>query len=276
MKDLWKRTLTALVLAVVGVGSVLLSQYGFALLAMVLIGALIFEFSRLTEGMTRYPQKWRRAIYVYRAIAGIASFAIIFVWVSFQINILPLLAIMPIFVILPELKLATDKAFNQIMLGVFSLIYIAMPIAMASLIAFPNGAYQPSYLIGMLLLVWVTDVFAYLVGKAIGKRPLARKVSPKKTIEGTAGGVVGAVAFSLLLQFFWPLNYSFDWPVIAVIAGVAGSAGDLAESLMKRNLHIKDSGTILPGHGGLLDRFDSMLFSIPAVLIYMLMRNIIL
>lgn len=276
MKDLWQRTVTAILMAIVGIGAVILSQYGFAVLAVVLLSALIFEFSKLTVGMTDYTAKAQKAFFFYRAFIGSVSFAIIFIWVAFDINVLPLLAVMPILIIIPELRLASPKAFNHIILGVFSIIYIALPIAMASLIAFPSFHYDPYYLLGILVLTWSNDIFAYLVGKWVGRTPLARKVSPKKTIEGTMGGVIGTIALAFAVQYWWPMNFWFDWPIIGLIAALAGIAGDLAESLIKRNLQIKDSGTLLPGHGGLLDRFDAMLFSIPAVLIYLLMRNIIL
>lgn len=124
--------------------------------------------------------------------------------------------------------------------------------------------------ISVLILVWTTDTFAYFVGRAIGKRPLAPSISPKKTWEGTIGGAVSAVAAGIVLKL--TLLSFLAWPhviVVALLCGVLGQLGDLAESKMKRAVGVKDSGTLLPGHGGMLDRFDSMIVVAPAVYLYL-------
>lgn len=117
----------------------------------------------------------------------------------------------------------------------------------------------------VLMIIWGNDTFAYLVGKSIGKRPLAPKISPNKTVEGSIGGIVGAfILSSLVLLIFSPLNISIIQNLILVtFIGLVGQVGDLAESAIKRHFGVKDSGNILPGHGGLLDRFDNMLLTLP-------------
>lgn len=124
--------------------------------------------------------------------------------------------------------------------------------------------------IAVLIFVWTTDTLAYFVGRAIGKRPLAPSISPKKTWAGTVGGAVGAVAAGAVLK--WTLLSFLPWAhvvMVALLCGVLGQLGDLAESKMKRSVGIKDSGTLLPGHGGMLDRFDSMIVVAPAVYLYL-------
>ena len=124
--------------------------------------------------------------------------------------------------------------------------------------------------IAVLILVWTTDTLAYFVGRAIGRRPLAPRISPKKTWEGTAGGALGAVGAGVVLKL--TLLPFMAWPhivVVALLCGLLGQLGDLAESQMKRAVGIKDSGALLPGHGGMLDRFDSMIVVAPAVYLYL-------
>ena len=124
--------------------------------------------------------------------------------------------------------------------------------------------------VATLILVWTTDTLAYFIGRAIGKRPFAPSISPKKTWEGTIGGAVSAIVVGVLLKF--TLLASLGWIhviAISMICGVLGQLGDLAESKMKRSAGVKDSGALLPGHGGMLDRFDSMILVAPAVYLYL-------
>ena len=113
-------------------------------------------------------------------------------------------------------------------------------------------------------MVWTTDSGAYFVGRKLGKHKLWPEISPKKTIEGSIGGVVIAVIFAVLMQLIYP--FASSWTlliVVTIIASIIGQMGDLVESAIKRHYGVKDSGTILPGHGGILDRFDSLLFAVP-------------
>ncbi|MER1956019.1 MAG: phosphatidate cytidylyltransferase [Solibacillus sp.] len=120
------------------------------------------------------------------------------------------------------------------------------------------------FVIFILLVVWTTDSGAYFVGRKLGKHKLWPEISPKKTIEGSIGGVVIAVIFAVLMQLIYP--FASSWTlliVVTIIASIIGQMGDLVESAIKRHYGVKDSGTILPGHGGILDRFDSLLFAVP-------------
>ncbi|ANU10550.1 phosphatidate cytidylyltransferase [Planococcus antarcticus DSM 14505] len=121
-----------------------------------------------------------------------------------------------------------------------------------------------SYLVFALLVVWFTDSGAYFTGRKIGKRKLWPEISPNKTIEGFVGGIVWAIGIALVFNYFIPLNHSIILIIIVtIIASVFGQMGDLVESALKRHFNVKDSGAILPGHGGILDRFDSILFVMP-------------
>lgn len=124
------------------------------------------------------------------------------------------------------------------------------------------------YIIYGLAVVWTTDIGAYMIGRKIGKHKLAPHISPNKTIEGSVGGVICAVIIASLVIFLYPSKngFNYSWPImlaITILLSIAGQMGDLVESAFKRHFDVKDSGNLLPGHGGILDRFDSLLFVFP-------------
>jgi phosphatidate cytidylyltransferase len=129
--------------------------------------------------------------------------------------------------------------------------------------------YQSGTLIGLFLIMWSNDVFAYLVGSKFGKRKLFERHSPKKSWEGSVGGFVFAMVAAYILSVFYTHLSQTQWIGMGAIIAVSGTYGDLAESLLKRNAGVKDSGTIFPGHGGVLDRFDAVLFASPFVFVYL-------
>lgn len=143
------------------------------------------------------------------------------------------------------------------------MIYIAMPMEMLLLLRQKSMALP----IALILMLWTNDTMAYLVGSFIGKTPFS-KISPKKTWEGTIGGAVLTIAGAAIYGHYTPYYRMTDWIVLALCAAVAGTAGDLFESKLKRMADVKDSGTMMPGHGGALDRFDSLLFATPFAFAY--------
>lgn len=120
------------------------------------------------------------------------------------------------------------------------------------------------YVVYALIVIWTTDSGAYFVGRKIGKRKLWPDISPNKTIEGFVGGILSAIVFACVFQLFYPIASSFSiLIVVTLVASIVGQLGDLVESALKRHYNVKDSGKLLPGHGGILDRFDSLLFVLP-------------
>lgn len=128
----------------------------------------------------------------------------------------------------------------------------------------PTGA----WVLLAMVLAWGSDTSAYFIGRKFGKTKLAPRISPKKTLEGAGGGLAGAIVGALIMSFFLPDLPPIDAVALAIIAGVAGQGGDLFESVLKRSSGVKDSGGILPGHGGLLDRVDALVFTAPATWVY--------
>ena len=166
-----------------------------------------------------------------------------------------------------EMFANAQKPIKNIGFTSLGLFYIGIPFGMLLLL---QDMQSPVLILGMIFLVFINDSLAYFSGRAFGKTPLFPRISPKKTWEGAIGGII----FTLLLAFaysFIPLFDSIslkDWLAVAVLVAVFGPLGDLTESMLKRNLKIKDSGSLLPGHGGFLDRFDALIFTIPFVTMY--------
>jgi len=147
--------------------------------------------------------------------------------------------------------------------------YIVLPFVFLSKIPMINNQFIPSIIIGIFILIWTNDTFAYLVGKSIGKNKLFERISPKKTIEGFVGGLVFAIFAGVLLSKYYISMPVLHWVLIAVIVSFFGTLGDLIESKFKRIAGVKDSGTIMPGHGGIYDRLDSIIFVAPFVFLFL-------
>lgn len=150
-------------------------------------------------------------------------------------------------------------------------LYIALPLALLYAISQWEGIYRPGLVVALLLLVWTNDIMAYLIGRRWGKRIFAPVVSPKKTWEGTIAGWLSCVLMAIVLYKVLDQFALLHWLILGLLVGIAGSLGDLVESLFKRKKQIKDSGTFLPGHGGFMDRLDSLLFSLPFVALFFLL-----
>jgi len=146
--------------------------------------------------------------------------------------------------------------------------YLLFSFTFLILLPFVSGVYEQSVILTLIILIWVNDSFAFFVGKNLGKRKLFESVSPKKTVEGFFGGVLFSLIAAFILSYFCDFLSLTNLIVISLIASILGTAGDLVESKFKRQANTKDSGTIMPGHGGILDRLDSLLFVAPFVYLY--------
>ena len=181
-----------------------------------------------------------------------------------------IILILPFAVMTRELFLEKEKPLENVALTLFGWFYIVFPLF---LLAYMRGdvswSYEAIFPIGMLLIVWTNDTFAYLSGRFFGKTPLFPRISPKKTWEGTIGGIIFSLLAGILLWYFSGIDWEF-WVIAALIIAPSAIFGDLFESLIKRSLGIKDSGNILPGHGGILDRFDATFFAAPLFFIFQL------
>ncbi|SCY03693.1 phosphatidate cytidylyltransferase [Flavobacterium caeni] len=143
--------------------------------------------------------------------------------------------------------------------------YVILPIVLITKIPCISGNYNPIIIIGIFVLIWANDTFAFVVGKSIGKRKLFERISPKKTIEGFLGGLIFALIFAVLIAKYLIFEPLVLWIGISLMVSIFGTIGDLIESKFKRLAGVKDSGKIMPGHGGILDRLDSIIFVAPFV-----------
>jgi phosphatidate cytidylyltransferase len=154
--------------------------------------------------------------------------------------------------------------------------YITLPFILITKIPFGNSGYNPKIIISVFLLIWTNDTLAYIVGKSIGKRKLFESVSPKKTIEGFFGGILFTIMASYIIaKYYIEIKESniYIWIITALIIGIFGTIGDLIESKFKRIAGAKDSGKIMPGHGGVLDRLDSVIFVAPIIFLFYQILN---
>ena len=161
-----------------------------------------------------------------------------------------------------------NKPVDSLSKYVYLIGYIILPFVLITKIPFVENSYNPNIILSIFILIWVNDTFAFLVGKTFGKHKLFEKVSPKKTIEGFVGGFIFSIVAGIILAQFLMLQSYIHWIFIAVLASVFGTLGDLVESKFKRTANVKDSGNIMPGHGGVLDRLDSIIFVAPIVFLF--------
>ena len=168
-----------------------------------------------------------------------------------------------------ELFAAAPRPFDNVARLALVIAYIGLPIALLDWIAFRGGSYDLTLPLGLLLLTWISDTAAYLVGSRFGRGLLFPRISPKKTWEGTVGGGLLTIGLSLLFAELLGELSSGQWAVLALLVVIFGSLGDLVESMLKRSRGVKDSGTLLPGHGGVLDRFDAFIFLLPWAAAYL-------
>lgn len=165
-------------------------------------------------------------------------------------------------------KKKSEKPFSSIAFTFLGIIYVGAPFSLLNLSIVIDGVYHYEIIMGLLFILWSSDTGAYFAGKNFGKTPLFPRVSPKKTWEGSVGGALLALSMALVFAYYFDVLEIWQWLSIAFIIVVAGTYGDLIESLFKRSIHIKDSGDSIPGHGGFLDRFDGLLIASPFIVVF--------
>ena len=171
-----------------------------------------------------------------------------------------------------ELYYSRENHFISIAITLFGIVYVVIPMSTLNFIAFAgidHSEYTYEYLLAMFIMIWLNDSGAYLIGSMIGKHKLFESVSPKKSWEGTIGGLIVTLASACVVSLYFDGINLYQWLIFALIVVVFGTYGDLVESQLKRMAGVKDSGNIMPGHGGLLDRFDSTLFVAPMIFLYL-------
>lgn len=274
-KSLLTRTLTAAVFVAVLLCAIWLGYLSFNILFGIIAIWGLHEFYEIAEKLNAKP--FRLTGYIAAAFLFSANSAQ-YSSNSSQIIALSLAPLMFIFVL--GLFSKHEKPVLDVAYTILGIAYVGLSFALLNRISwiqkgvnngymFPGNDYNFHLILGPILLIWASDSFAYLVGSMIGKRKLYERISPGKTWEGTIGGGVLTMASSYIIAGWYPELQFKHWLAISLIVVVFGTLGDLFESLLKRQAGIKDSGKIMPGHGGILDRFDSLIFVTPFVYLYL-------
>lgn len=268
------RSLSGVLFLAVMVCGLIFNQYAYAALILFIMVVMMLEFYSLTmEGRFKVSRG-------FAIFAGVTLFTLIFL--SYAIGLHPKfigLAIIPLIVVMILSLYSKDRAEFKMASNLYTgMIYIAMPLSLSNILVFKGGKYSGLLMLSFFCIIWGSDIGAYCFGLLFGKngKKLFPSISPKKSWAGFWGGLATAVATAIVLNVTGLLVIPWYHSVIlAVLMDVAGVYGDLFESLWKRIYDVKDSGKIIPGHGGFLDRFDSAIFAIPVGAIYLMLSDLI-
>ena len=268
-----QRAVTGVLFVIVLVGCILYSPLSFGILFTIISALSVHEFALLVSKSSE--------VSINKTITALGGAYLFLALMSFCTQqsvgarvFLPYLGLL-LYMMITELYLKKKNPTGNWAYSMLSQLYVALPFALLNVLAFQNSSetgsvtYNPILPLSIFVFIWLSDTGAYCVGSLIGKNRLFERISPKKSWEGSIGGGIFSIASSLGFAHFFPFMSEWQWVGLAIVVVIFGTWGDLTESLMKRQLGIKDSGNILPGHGGMLDRFDSALMAIPAAVVYL-------
>ena len=276
MNDFIKRTLSGAVFLILMVAGMIFHPVAFGVLFLVVLYVAMSEFLTITMGDSWKLQQ-KLAIFAAAAafllVMGIRFYGIPYKWLA--------LAFVPFFAIPVSVIMASShEQVEQVALAYAAMLYIGLPFCLAAVMVSGGGEFSGYLLLNFFIIIWCADVGAYSLGTLFGQKPTSRKlapsISPKKSWWGFWGGIMTAVIGALVLHLVGWMPYSLvHCLVLGVLVSVSGVCGDLFESVWKRRFGFKDSGNCIPGHGGMLDRFDSSLFAIPAIFVYLLLFGLL-
>lgn len=271
IKKLLTRTISGLIYVGIIIGCVLWGSAGIVVLGLLLGFLAAFELEKIS-----HPTILSKPLLFSLDILGVLLLSVSFnPWMP----IVPVLFWLTVMIIrvVAQLYAISENPVSDLQSSIFVQFYIGVPLASMSALSFIT---DPGVILIVFLLLWINDTGAYIVGSLLGKHRLFERISPKKSWEGFFGGLVFNIAATIIFYYcsdsFLGLHASLiQWIALGIIVTVFGTWGDLVESMMKRHLHIKDSGNLIPGHGGILDRIDSFILAMPAVLIFLAFRYLI-
>lgn len=266
LSELTQRVLTGLVGGIAILAAVYYNAWSYFAVFFIICMMTITEFYKLLGVHGNTPLK------TYGTFVGLLLYTLMFFAESGMMELKYLFLIPVCFSTIFMIKLYKKdekRPFRNIAYTFLGIIYVALPFSLLHSIVFFNESYNYQVLLGCILILWASDSGAYFAGKTFGKNKLFERISPKKTWEGSIGGMILSATVALVFAHYTQSLDYIHWIVIAIIMVVTGTYGDLVESLLKRSYHIKDSGTALPGHGGFLDRFDGLLLAAAFIAAYL-------
>ena len=278
MNNFFRRTLTGAWIVIFMLGGFWLHPVSFFLTGLILLIGTQYEYYHLIRNTGTNPRM------IPGIITGIIAYVISTLIAAGLVPVAAFLILIPSMsvIMVMELYRKQERQFDSLAHTLFPVLYIALPFSMfpfaafsrtglASLIPHEHVLFSPGIIVGFFILLWANDTGAYLTGISIGRHRLMASISPKKTWEGFFGGaLISAIVAWFLSEWLGVVDRS-HWIIISLIISITGTYGDLFESMLKRSCGVKDSGTILPGHGGFLDRFDSTIMSFPLVYLFILL-----
>lgn len=278
LKNLIIRTISGVVLLGVVLGAAFAGPIGYGALLLLITGVGVWEFYAMARAKGVEPQRELGIVgSLGLTLGGVGILCANYLDYEFELLIIlgigvAALAIMFTFVI--EVFRNRQTPIHNIATTIMGIVYVGLPMAVMAIIPmllqnpnYKDCSWNPWYFLLYLFLVWGNDVFAYLCGITLGKHKLCERLSPKKSWEGFIGGIIGSVAMGAVAAWWLDESYIF-WGGLAIVVALTSVIGDLVESMFKRDAGVKDSGKIMPGHGGMLDRFDALLVSAPFALVY--------
>ncbi|WP_210489954.1 phosphatidate cytidylyltransferase [Rufibacter aurantiacus] len=265
LNNLQLRLLAGVIGGAVFIGAIYFHEWTFfgLFLALTVLGLL--EFYRLLSDKGFQPNR------VIGTILGLGLYVLGFLVERGDVGSDWLFLLPPVMLLalVAELYRKKEQPFTNVALTLVGVFYIAAPFTLLHVLAFLPDRYSWQIILGVMFLIWASDTGAYAAGRTLGKNKLFPRISPGKTWEGWVGGVLLSLGVAWILSLYYQDLELEHWLGVAVLVSVFGALGDLVESMLKRSLNVKDSGTLIPGHGGILDRFDSLILVIPFLVAFL-------
>jgi phosphatidate cytidylyltransferase len=278
LDNLIRRTITGIIIVIFVLGGFWLHPYSFFLTGFILLAGTQYEYYIMLRNAGTAPQL------LPGMVIGLTAYTLSTLIASDRLEVswfLLLILLMSITMII-ELYRKQERPFDSLAHTLFSVLYTGLPFSMFPFAAYSRSGldsilnhegilFSPGIIVGFFILLWAFDTGAYLIGISIGKHRIMERISPRKSWEGFFGGMVISLLAAWFLSGWFGVVDRKGWLIIALIVSIAGTYGDLLESMLKRSLGVKDSGSVMPGHGGFLDRFDSVIISFPMVYLYIIL-----
>ncbi len=274
LKNLFTRAGAGIIYILVILLGVLGGRYSFLAIFGIILAMGLFEFYRMVEKDTSHAISK-----IFNITHGLLLFGSVYLYLEgITVVALPVIILIYLLILFASaIFIKRQDILHGIIYSVFGQMYITMPLSLLMVLSYTyqqnmsSSGYDWSPLLALFVFIWVNDTAAYFIGSLIGKHKLIPHISPKKSVEGFIAGILFTMLSSFVFARFFPEFSSLHWMGLALVVALFGTVGDLFESLIKRTCSVKDAGRLIPGHGGIMDRIDSLLVAIPAAYLYLIL-----